>query len=45
MRLIVTPEHAWLPATLRHGGRAAGLAVSLYGLRSSRNWGAAISLI
>lgn len=39
-RLIVAPERAWLPESLRTGGLAAGLAVSLYGLRSSRNWGA-----
>ena len=34
MRLIVTPDRAHAPA-----GRAAGLAVALYGLRSERNWG------
>ena len=39
-RIIVAPERAWLPEQLRTGGRAAGLAVSLYGLRSQRNWGA-----
>ncbi|MBI5280127.1 MAG: 4-alpha-glucanotransferase [Candidatus Solibacter usitatus] len=39
-RLIVAPEKAWLPDSLREGGLAAGLAVSLYGLRSDRNWGA-----
>jgi hypothetical protein len=39
-RLIVAPEKAWLPEQLKQGGRAAGLAVSLYGLRSARNWGA-----
>ncbi len=38
-RLIVAPEKAWLPEKLRQGGRTAGLAVSLYGLRSARNWG------
>lgn len=37
--LIVTPQRAWLPDRLAGGGRAAGVAVSLYGLRSSRNWG------
>jgi 4-alpha-glucanotransferase len=36
MRLIVAPERAYLPGDLRSGG----VAVSLYGLRSSRNWGA-----
>lgn len=39
MRLIVAPEKAWLPERLQQGGSAAGLAVSLYGLRSERNWG------
>jgi 4-alpha-glucanotransferase len=34
MRLIVGPDRAWAPA-----GRAAGLAIALYGLRSRRNWG------
>ncbi len=38
-RLIVCPERAYLPERLAAGGRAAGLAVSLYGLRSERNWG------
>ena len=38
-RLIVGPERAWLPPLLEAGGRAAGVAVSLYGLRSRRNWG------
>lgn len=35
MRLIVTPDHAWPPAPGKH----AGLGVTLYGLRSPRNWG------
>jgi 4-alpha-glucanotransferase len=35
MRLIVTPDRAWLPA----GGKRAGLGITLYGLRSHRNWG------
>lgn len=34
-RLILCPDRAFLP----HQTRCAGLAVSLYGLRSSRNWG------
>jgi 4-alpha-glucanotransferase len=37
-RLIVCPERAFEPSWLQQG-RAAGLAVSLYGLRSRRNWG------
>jgi 4-alpha-glucanotransferase len=35
MRLIITPDRAWEP----EGLRAAGVAVSLYGVRSRRNWG------
>jgi len=38
-RLIITPQRAWLPDPLEKGALAAGLAVSLYGLRSARNWG------
>ena len=38
-RLIVGPDRAWMPPQLPEGGRAAGVAVSLYGLRSERNWG------
>ena len=37
-RLIVCPDRTFEPEWL-HEGRAAGLAVSLYGLRSQRNWG------
>jgi len=37
-RLIVCPGRAFEPAWLEQG-RAAGLAISLYGLRSLRNWG------
>lgn len=37
-RLIVCPKRAYDPGWL-HDGRAAGLAISLYGLRSQRNWG------
>jgi 4-alpha-glucanotransferase len=36
---IVTPDRAYTPEHLGQGGRTAGIAVSLYGLRSSRNWG------
>jgi 4-alpha-glucanotransferase len=35
MSLIACPEQAWRP----EGLRTAGLAISLYGLRSERNWG------
>ncbi len=38
-RLIVAPERAWLPEVLNDGGKMAGLAVSLFGIRSDRNWG------
>jgi 4-alpha-glucanotransferase len=38
-RLIVTPDRAFVSPHLGQGGRAAGLAVSLYGVRSARNWG------
>jgi 4-alpha-glucanotransferase len=37
-RLIVCPSRAFEPDWLQTG-RAAGLAISLYGLRSQRNWG------
>lgn len=37
-RLIVCPSRAYEPAWLQ-SGRAAGIAISLYGLRSQRNWG------
>ena len=36
---IVAPDRAYLPPELSGGGKRAGLNVSLYGLRSSRNWG------
>ncbi|MCC6857846.1 MAG: 4-alpha-glucanotransferase [Bryobacterales bacterium] len=39
MRLILTPDRAYLPERLQRGDRMAGVAVSLYGLRSARNWG------
>lgn len=38
-RLIVAPDKAWLPPSLRQDGKLAGLAVSLFGVRSQRNWG------
>lgn len=39
-RLVVAPARAWMPDLLQEGGRTAGLAISLYGVRSARNWGA-----
>ena len=38
-RYIVTPERAWTDPHLGRGGRVAGVAVSLYGVRSATNWG------
>jgi 4-alpha-glucanotransferase len=38
-RYIVTPDRAWTDPHLGRGGRAAGIAISLYGVRSKRNWG------
>jgi len=35
MALVVGPERAWMPDSLR----TAGIAISLYGLKSARNWG------
>lgn len=37
--LIATPDRAWLPDGLENGAKTAGVAVSLYGVRSERNWG------
>jgi 4-alpha-glucanotransferase len=38
-RFIVCPDHVYRPPFLGKDRRAAGVAVSLYGLRSQRNWG------
>lgn len=38
-RYIVTPERVWADPHLGRGGRAAGIAISLYGVRSESNWG------
>jgi len=37
--LVVCPDRAYLPENLKAGHRTAGLNVTLYGLRSDRNWG------
>ncbi len=37
--LILCPDRAYMPESLSGNKRAAGIAVSLYGLRSARNWG------
>ena len=39
VRLIVTPERAFLPEFLEKGSKTGGIAIALYGLRSARNWG------
>jgi hypothetical protein len=38
-RYIVTPDRAWTHPSLGRTGRTAGVALSLYGVRSARNWG------
>ncbi|MBC8165625.1 MAG: 4-alpha-glucanotransferase [Bryobacteraceae bacterium] len=38
-RLILCPDQAFKPHFLRRTGKGAGIAVSMYGLRSERNWG------
>ena len=38
-RLILCPDRAFQPEFLASGGKAGGIAVSVYGLRSNRNWG------
>ncbi len=37
--VIVCPERAYFPELLQDGGKTAGIAVTLWGLRSHRNWG------
>jgi 4-alpha-glucanotransferase len=38
-RYIVTPDRVWTEPGSDPAARSAGVAVSLYGLRSARNWG------
>jgi 4-alpha-glucanotransferase len=38
-RLIVAPARAYGHPALANGGKAAGIALALYGIRSARNWG------
>lgn len=38
-RLIAAPDRAWQPAWASTETRCGGIAVSLYSLRSGRNWG------
>jgi 4-alpha-glucanotransferase len=37
--LVITPGQCWLPAAFERGARLWGLAVQLYLVRSSSNWG------
>lgn len=37
--VAVCPDEAYLPPDLRGEGRMAGISLSLYGVRSRRNWG------
>lgn len=37
--VILCPEKAYLPPALQGDGKRAGIAISLYGLRSHHNWG------
>ncbi len=39
IRYIAAPARAWSHPQLARGGRTAGIAIALYGLRSARNWG------
>lgn len=39
LTLIVPPPQAYLPPFLEGGRKTGGIAIALYGLRSSRNWG------
>ncbi len=38
-RYISTPARAWTDPSLARGGRSAGVAIALYGVRSAHNWG------
>ena len=37
--VAICPEQAYLPPALQEDGKRAGIAISLYGLRSQNNWG------
>lgn len=39
LRLIVVPSRCYIPPRLLEGGRTWGLALPLYALRSTNNWG------
>lgn len=38
-QVIICPDRAYVPEWLANGGKTAGFNVTLYGLRSRRNWG------
>jgi len=37
--VVICPDKAYIPPALHGDGRAAGIAISLYGMRSHKNWG------
>ncbi|MBW1741852.1 MAG: 4-alpha-glucanotransferase [Deltaproteobacteria bacterium] len=37
--VAVCPEQAYVPPTIEGDGRLAGIGISLYGVRSEKNWG------
>jgi len=37
--VAICPEKAYIPPALQGDGRAAGISISLYGVRTRRNWG------
>jgi 4-alpha-glucanotransferase len=37
--VAVCPDKAYIPPALQGDGRVAGIAISLYGVRSKKNWG------
>lgn len=39
LRIIVAPPKAYAPEPIEKGRRVAGIAISLYGVRSENNWG------
>ena len=39
MFVVICPDKAYIPPAFHGGGRAAGIALSLYGIRSHKNWG------
>ncbi|UCG80967.1 MAG: 4-alpha-glucanotransferase, partial [Desulfobacterales bacterium] len=39
IHVAICPDKAYIPPALQGDGRVAGIAVSLYGVRSKKNWG------